>query len=260
VVRRTLDGVLRDAITRARWALLALAAGALLAGCGSAGVAAPGQNLGTRVDTAVPRSLLQLPLRDQDGRVRHLAEFAGKVLVVSDAMTLCQETCPLDTAELVQTARQVDAAGRGKDVAFLSITVDPERDTPARLAAYRGLFHHPPANWTLLTGSAADVHRLWKWFGVYWHKVPQKERRRPRDWLTGKPLTYDVTHSDEVFFLRNGRERFVIEGMPHLASGSEIPRRIYRFMSAEGRHNVAHPHPYSWTSAQAARVVRWLLG
>lgn len=231
----------------------------LLGGCGSSAPPPPGRSVGTRLDQPVPTSLLHLPLRDQTGRVRHLADFAGKVLVISDAMTLCQETCPLDTAELVRTARAVDSSGRGSRVAFLSITVDPERDTPRRLAAYRRLFPHPPANWTLLTGSPSDVHALWKWFGVYWHKVPD-QKPAPRDWLTGKPLTYDVTHSDEVFFLRAGHERFLLEGRPHVARGSDVPRRLYRFMTARGHHNVHHAEPGSWTSAQAVQVVRWLLG
>ena len=212
------------------------------------------------MDQPVPARLLHLPLRDQAGHVRHLADFRDKVLVISDAMTLCQETCPLDTAQVVQTARELDRAGQDKDVAFLSITVDPERDTPRQLAAYRGLFAHPPANWTLLTGSADDIHALWKWFGVYWKKVPQHDQPPPRNWRTGQPLSYDVAHSDEVFFLRRGHERFVLEGMPHLATGSEIPRRLRDFMSAEGKHNVAHPGPYAWTSAQAVDVIRWLLG
>lgn len=242
-------------------ALAALAAvlGLLvLAGCGAdPSVPPPGPDVGTRIDQPVPARLLHLPLRDERGDVRHLSDFKARVLVVSDAMTLCQETCPLDTAQLVQTARKVDRSGQGKDVQFLSITVDPARDTPHRLAAYRRLFAPPPANWTLLTGSAQDVHALWKWFGVYWHKVPS-QKPAPKDWLTGKPLTYDVTHSDEVFFLRGGQERFVLEGMPHLARGSEIPRRIRDFMSARGRHNVAHPEPFAWTADQAAHVVRWL--
>lgn len=222
-------------------------------------MSAPGPNVGTRVDQPVPSRLLQLPLRDQDGRVRHLADFHDKVLVISDAMTLCQETCPLDTAQVVQTARELDATGRGRNVEFVSITVDPERDTPQQLAAYRRLFHHPPANWTLLTGSPGDIHALWKWFGVYWKKVPQHDQPPPRNWRTGQPLSYDVAHSDEVFFLRHGHERFVLEGMPHLAKGSEIPRRLRDFMSARGRRNVDHPEPYAWTSAQAVHVVRWLL-
>ena len=231
----------------------------LLAGCAGSAPPPPGKGVGTRFDQRVPAALLHLPLHDQSGRVRHLADFAGKVLVVSDAMTLCQETCPLDTAELVRTARAVDRAGEGGRVAFLSITVDPQRDTPRRLAAYRRLFPHPPANWTLLTGSPHDIHALWKWFGVYWHQVPDT-RPAPRDWLTGKPLTYDVTHSDEVFFLRDGHERFVLEGRPHVAQGADVPRRLYRFMTAAGQHNVHHAEPGAWTSAQAAQVVRWLLG
>lgn len=216
--------------------------------------------MGTRINQPVPARLLNLPLRDATGHVRRLADFPDKVLVVSDAMTLCQETCPLDTAQVVQTARELDRAGDGKAVEFLSITVDPERDTPKQLAAYRRLFHQAPGNWTLLTGSPQDIHALWKWFGVYWKKVPQRDQPPPRNWRTGRPLSYDVTHSDEVFFLRGGHERFVLEGMPHLASGSEIPRRLRQFMSAEGRHNVKHPEPYAWTTDQALHVVRWLLG
>jgi protein SCO1/2 len=242
-------------------AALVAALGLLMAGCGGGDpVSPPGPNVGTRVDQPVPSRLLHLPLRDQDGRVRHLADFHDKVLVVSDAMTLCQETCPLDTAQVVQTARELDATARGKDVEFVSITVDPERDTPQQLAAYRRLFHHPPANWTLLTGSPGDIHALWKWFGVYWKKVPQHDQPPPRNWRTGQPLSYDVAHSDEVFFLRRGHERFVLEGMPHLAKGSEIPRRLRDFMSTQGRHNVHHPEPYAWTSAQAVHAIRWLLG
>lgn len=262
--RRTLGCVLRHAVaTPGRAGLLAVLAvvSVLAAGCGGGdAVAPPGQHVGTRIDQPVPSRLLGLPLRDQDGRVRHLADYRGKVLVISDAMTLCQETCPLDTAQVVQTARDLDRSGRGRGVQFLSITVDPQRDTPPQLAAYRKLFRQAPANWDLLTGSPADIHALWKWFGVYWKEVPQHDQPPPRNWRTGKPLTYDVTHSDEVFFLRGGHERFVLEGMPHLASGSEIPRRIRHFMSARGRHNVDHPEPYAWTTDQAVHVIGWLLG
>ena len=245
---------------RGRSAVVAATTGLLLvAGCAGASPAPPGGNVGTRLHQEVPSALLHLPLVDQTGRTRHLADFHAPVLVISDAMTLCQETCPLDTAELVRTARRIDAAGPSKDVQFVSITVDPQRDTPRRLAAYRRLFPHPPANWTLLTGTPVDIHALWKWFGVYWQKVPSR-RPAPRDWLTGKPLTYDISHSDEVFFLRGGRERFLLEGAPHVARGSDIPRRLYRFLAPRGRHNVHHAQPGSWTVDQAVRVIRWLTG
>lgn len=253
------SAVRRNAVARKVLAAAATVACLVLAGCSGSASEPPGDNVGTRLHQQVPASLLHLPLRDETGRTRQLADFGGKVLVISDAMTLCQETCPIDTAELVQTARRIDAAGQGAKVEFLSITVDPERDTPHRLAAYRGLFARPPDNWTLLTGKPADVHALWKWFGVYWHKVPDG-KPAPRDWLTGRPLSYDVTHSDEVFFLQGGLERFLLEGRPHVAKGSEIPPRLYRFMSAAGHHNVHHAEPGAWTVGQAVQVIRWLEG
>ena len=122
---------------------MAVAAVVGLAGCSAPpSVPVPTANetlnqIGTTLDSALPAPLLSLRFRSADGRTVRLADFVGKSVVVSDAMTLCQETCPLDTATLVQTARAEDAAKLGSDEVFLSITVDPGRDTAAQLAAYR---------------------------------------------------------------------------------------------------------------------------
>ena len=221
---------------------------------------APSANVGTRLDAPVSRRIMTMPLRDSRGTVHRLADFKGRVLVISDGMTLCQEACPVDTAGLTQTARRVDRAGLGRRVEFLTITVDPRRDTPARLAAYRKLFTPVPRNWMTLTGSAREISRLWKYFGVFTQRVP--EPRPPvTDWWTGKPLTYDVDHSDEVFFLSgNGHERFVLEGTPAINHRTAVPAEIYRFMDAKGHANVKHPLGSAWTVEQALQVVGWLVG
>jgi protein SCO1/2 len=199
-----------------------------------------------------------VPLRDSTGRVRHLSDFAGKVLVVSDSMTLCQESCPLDTASVVQAARRTDRGGAGKDVEFLTVTVDPGRDTPHRLAAYRRLFRPSPPNWLTLTGTPAHVRALWKAFGVYIKRVPEGSPAA-QDWLTGKRLTYDIEHSDEVFFLdKHQHERFILDGVPHVAGRSSIPSTLYQFMSTQGHRNVTHPQGGSWTPSQALQVISWL--
>jgi protein SCO1 len=233
----------------------------LVASCGgpSAGDPPPGPDVGTALDFRVPRSVLSIPLVDSAGRPRTLADFHGKTLVISDGMTLCQETCPLDTASVVQTARDVERSGQQGEVKFVTITVDPQRDTPRRLSRYRAMFA-PPDNWLTLTGTPQNVHRLWKFFGVYWKKVPA-DRTGPRDWMTGKPLGYDIEHSDEVFFLDgNGHERFLLEGTSHVEHRSQIPRRLYSFLSAKGHHNVAHPSGAAWTVSQALQVIDWLDG
>jgi protein SCO1 len=241
---------------------LALAALLAAVACGHAAAQppAPSGSFGTRIDRALPSGLLGLPLRDAAGRHTSLARYAGKVLVIDDAMTLCQETCPLDTANLVATARKVDRAGLSRKVEFVSITVDPARDTVPQLAAYRKLFAPPPSNWTMLTGSPAVVNRLWDYLGVYRKRTP--EGRPPaHNWRTGQTLHYDIQHSDDVFFLNGrGHLRFLIDGPGDVRPGTPLPPAMRRFLNSNGRHNLAHPAAGSWTVPQALQVVSWLTG
>lgn len=243
----------------------------LLAGCGSwgqpsgsagssvAGPRVPSASVGTRTDIPLPPSLASLPLVDSGGHRRTLGSFAGKLVVLSDGMTLCQETCPLDTASVVATARAVDKAGMASKVEFVTVTVDPVRDHPAQLAAYRGLFKPVPHNWVTLTGRPSDVARLWRTLGVYTQKVKEGRGAATKNWRTGAPLTYDVDHSDEVFFFGGDQhERFVLEGPPHVNSRAAVPKTIYRFMDQQGRHNLEHPKSSAWTVPQALQVICWM--
>ncbi|GAA2017322.1 hypothetical protein GCM10009740_00950 [Terrabacter terrae] len=110
---------------------------AVLTGCGTARSSSPIasppptlEQIGTPTDQTLPRAILDLPLTDSSGKTVHLADFAGRTVVLSDNMTLCQETCPMDTATLVQTARDENATADRAKVVYLSVTVDPVRDTP----------------------------------------------------------------------------------------------------------------------------------
>ena len=58
-------------------------------------------------------------------------------------------------------ARALNAAGQQHKVALLEISIDPHRDTPARLRAYQKLFGAARSNWTLLRAAPADTARLW---------------------------------------------------------------------------------------------------
>ena len=246
-------------MTRLRALTLTALAVALLSGCGQHSVPAPSAAVGTRLDQALPADIAHLHLIDSTGHSRTLAGLRGKVIVLQDSMTLCQETCPMDTAALVRTARAVDAAGLGHDVEFVTATVDPGRDTPEQLAAYRKLYtdaNGDPANWLLLTGGPRAIDALWHDLGVYRKRVVSDDEPAPRNWRTGAPLTYDVEHSDEAFFFdQHLHERFILEGMP-TAARSGIPKRIYRFLSKEGRDNLRGSG--DWTTDQALAVVGWL--
>jgi protein SCO1 len=227
--------------------------------CGSrAGPGPPSAYLGTVVDKPVPDSVAELPLVTDAGRATSLAALHGQVVVLADFLTLCQETCPLTTGNLLAMDRAVTAAGLGRRVRFAELTVDPGRDTPARLRAYRALVG-APANWSLLTGRPEVIERIWQYFGVWYERVA--EGRAPvTDWLTGKPLSYDVTHEDVLIYLdASGRERFVVVGAPD-ASGAPIAPALRRFLSAQGRADLSHPDASTWTAAEALSPLAWLTG
>ena len=241
-------------------ALLAALLGAVLAGCGTSGPAAPSANLGTQLDTAVPASVLNLPLTDPNGHPTSLAAYRGKIVVLGDAMTLCQEVCPLLAANFVQMARTLGTAGHAKDVVFVQLTIDPARDTPARLTAYRQLFRPAPANWVTLTGPATSIAKIWKYFGAGYDRVPEP-KPATIDWWTGKPLTYDLQHSDVVVFLNPAQhERFFIDGVPN-TSGNQPPAKLKKFLNARGLTNLNHPQAGdTWTVKDGFAVVNWIAG
>jgi protein SCO1/2 len=128
------------------------------------------------------------------------------------------------------------------------------------LAAYRRLYGQLPANWVLATGRPADLARLWHFFHVY-YAVTAQPHPPARDWWTGRPLTYDVSHSDLLVFLdQTGRERFLVEGGGNTLGGLP-PARLAATLTAQGKSNLYHPDPaQTWTVPQLFSVVSWLLG
>jgi protein SCO1/2 len=210
------------------------------------------------VDRPVPPGVANLALADDQGRTESLVALHGEIVVLADFLTLCQETCPLTTGNLLSMDRAVTAAGLAGRVRFAELTVDPSRDTPARLAAYRRLVR-APTNWSLLTGSPASVNAIWQYFRVWYQKAP--EGRPPgTDWLTGRPLTYDITHEDALIYLdAAGRERFMVVGSPN-ASGSPVAPALRQFLSGQGRADLLHPDVSTWTARAALSPIAWLAG
>jgi protein SCO1/2 len=104
-------------------------------------------------------------LVSQDGTEVGLASLRGKVVVVAFIYTSCSDVCPLLTEKM---ARVQDDLGEsfGRDVAFVSITVDPERDTSEVLRAYAEAFDADPAGWFFLTGEVEAVRRVAARYGL----------------------------------------------------------------------------------------------
>src|SRR5581483_215229 len=165
--------------------------------------------LGTGLDRPLP----DLPLIDARGHPTSLAAYRGRYLVLAPSLTLCHEVCPMTTAALATLQRSLRRDGLGSDTAVAEVTVDPWRDTPARLRAYRRL---AGVNFDLLTGTPAEIRRLWKFFGVFYKRVPQG-KPPDVDWLTHRAETFDVQHTDGVFIVDPaGHWRIGDLGMPYV--------------------------------------------
>jgi protein SCO1/2 len=221
-------------------------------------IPAPPAELGTVVNIPVPASIRNLPLTTAAGKTTTLAAYAGKPVMIADFLTLCTDICPLISANSAAIARTLAANGLASKTALLEISVDPRRDTPARLRAYQKLYGAAPPNWTLLRASPANTAKLWKFFHVGYQRV-KEPKPASIDWLTHRPLTYDVQHSDAVIFLgADGNERFVIDGAPDTV-GKLPPGKLVQFLDGEGLHNLYHPVKVEdWTVAQGVQIFSWL--
>lgn len=81
----------------------------------------------------------RLALTDHTGKARTLDDFRGKAVILFFGYTACPDVCPTALTRFAETLKQLgDEAPR---VQVLFVTLDPERDTPAQLAAYVPWFH-----------------------------------------------------------------------------------------------------------------------
>jgi protein SCO1 len=84
-----------------------------------------------------------------------LKDMAGRVWVADFIFTRCGGPCPVLSMRLSGLSRSLDP-----EVGLLSVTVDPEGDTPARLRDYARAYDADPRRWVFLRGSSADTYRL----------------------------------------------------------------------------------------------------
>lgn len=109
------------------------------------------------------------PLRDSNGAAVRLAELKqNRLAVVAFVYTTCSEAagCPLAEAILYRLDRQLaDDPALAAQVRLLTISFDPQRDTPERLATIRAAFA-PHTDWAFLTGAdEAEIAPVLEDFG-----------------------------------------------------------------------------------------------
>jgi protein SCO1/2 len=112
---------------------------------------------------------------DQDGRRVSLDSYRGKPVLLFFGYTKCPDVCPLFTAKFASIQRTLEGREKGPkrnndkqtlDYLLLTITTDPEYDTPAQLKSYADHFKPNFSRWLFLTGAKEELAKVWKDFGV----------------------------------------------------------------------------------------------
>jgi protein SCO1/2 len=108
----------------------------------------------------------EFALTSQNGTPVALADFRGKVVAVTFIYTSCIDTCPVLTALMADVQDKL-GPDFGKRIAFVSITVDPERDTPEVLKQYAETFGADLNGWAFLTGDPVAIQEVVLRYGAF---------------------------------------------------------------------------------------------
>ena len=143
------------------------------------------------------------------------ADLRGKPVLLYFGYTFCPDICPTELGYLAKVMRALGADAAKATPVF--ITVDPERDTVAKLAEYVPLFDPHLIG---LTGSAADIDALAKAYGVYHQKtVP----------VSKDPSYYLIDHSSTIFLLdAEGRIADTLDSEIPVAVAAARVRRLMK--------------------------------
>jgi protein SCO1/2 len=155
----------------------------------SAGVAFVGSDItGTKLDS-------DFDLADQDGKLRHLSDFKGKLVALFFGYTHCPDVCPTTMAELAKAMKLLEM--RGKDVQVLFVTLDPERDTAEVLKRYVPSFN---PDFLGLRGDEAATKKVAQDFKIFFARQESNSK-----------AGYTIDHSAGVYvFDRKGDLRLYL--------------------------------------------------
>ena len=102
-------------------------------------------------------SVPQFSLIERSGKTTTLADLRGTIWIADFIYTTCQDTCPMQTAEMAQLQEQwKDRAG----LKLVSFSVDPEKDTTEVLSRYANRYKADSQRWLFLTGAKEEISRL----------------------------------------------------------------------------------------------------
>jgi cytochrome oxidase Cu insertion factor (SCO1/SenC/PrrC family) len=152
-------------------------------------------------------------LTDHTGKQVTDRDFRGRTLVVFFGFTFCPDVCP---SALQVIAAAIDKLGaKGQSITPIFISIDPERDTPAQLAAYVQSFHPRLIG---LTGTPAEIAAVTKAYRVYVQKVPDPK----------STAGYTIDHSSIIYVM--GRDGAYRTHFTHATSADVMAERLAKIL------------------------------
>jgi protein SCO1/2 len=169
-------------------------------------------------------SVPEFSMTDQSGEKRTQAILDGQVTVLDFIFTNCPFACPIMTGAMSDVADRL----KGTKVKFLSVSVDPAHDTPARLTEFARQHEADLSRWTFLTGDDETVHRIVRGSLQF---LLQPDTTRTIQTADGGSMN-NITHPTKLLLI--GPDRQVL-GMYEPQSDDDLNRLEARARSAAAR-------------------------
>ncbi len=147
--------------------------------------------------------------------LRSLSDYKGKLVLIYFGYTFCPDICPTNLGNLSMAYQQLTPAERA-NLQILFVSVDPARDTPARLQQYADYFE---ANIVGMTGEAQTIAEISKRYGVVYAKVDNPDNG----------TNYAVDHSAFTYVVDQTGQ--LQTQLPHATSPEQFIKTIKEYLS-----------------------------
>ncbi|GAC1603904.1 MAG: hypothetical protein NVS4B10_16640 [Myxococcales bacterium] len=161
-------------------------------------------------------------LIDQAGNAFGRKELLGRVWIADFVFTSCADACPRLTQKLRSVQDQLTPQEQARGIGLLSLSVDPERDTPEKLAGYARSFGARDSVWHFLTGPQAEVERtVVQGFRMAMAKMPLDPRLLSPSGVQATPPpphpseTAEEPHA-QAFDILHGEKMVLVDGRGHI--------------------------------------------
>jgi protein SCO1 len=164
---------------------------------------------GSLINPPVPAS--DFTLTDQQGQPFRLSDQKGQVVLIFFGYTHCPDVCPITMAQFKLIKDQL--GDQVKNVRFVFITVDPQRDDVGTISAYVKKFD---PSFTGLTGNPAQLAGVWKDYGVYVNQNASDSHDNYIDEHTARIYAIDAKGNLRLTYLYGTETDAMIQDISHL--------------------------------------------